>query len=246
MKYHQLQRIRYPAKYNKDIIAPDKAYDDKEEARVVKGREQKVALALGEIKKGQVTRKHHTGFNVTTPGPTSNKYKKMTKKEEQQVVDDIKKMLEETRKWKKSNKMKIKTMKLFSILPLFMISFSLCSHAQDKHDDYILALSVDFNMLTQMRITCDNFATAFKSTLQINEIRNSDSLKMFSSFFQKIKYVKKNREIDVRCKILYESNNVDKIIVCYNGQLISINGRLIKKNKKFGEFINSLVHRTLR
>jgi RHS repeat-associated protein len=95
---HQLQRVRNPVQYNKDRKTPDKNYDNKEERRVITGREQKVARALGEIKKGQVTRKNHTGLNVTTHGPTSNKYDKPTQKQEQEVIKKIKKQLEQKQK----------------------------------------------------------------------------------------------------------------------------------------------------
>lgn len=85
-----LQRVRNKAQYDKDRKTSDKAYDNKEERRVITGREQKVARALGEIKKGQVTRKNHLGLNVTTPGPTSNKYDKPTKKQEQEIIEKLK------------------------------------------------------------------------------------------------------------------------------------------------------------
>ena len=96
---HQLQRIRHPEQYKQDIKkGSDKQYDTKEERRVITGREQKVARALEETKKGQVTRKNHMGLNVTTHGPTSNKYDKPTKKQEQEIIDKIKKQLEQKRK----------------------------------------------------------------------------------------------------------------------------------------------------
>ena len=97
---HQLQRVRNTAQYNKDRKTTDKNYDNKEEKRVIQGREQKVARALGEIRKGQVTRRNHSGLNVTTPGPTSNKYVKLTKKQEQEMIENIKKKLEESNKWR--------------------------------------------------------------------------------------------------------------------------------------------------
>jgi len=95
---HQRQRVKYQAQYDKDRKTPDKAYDNKEEKRVIQGREQKVSRALGETRKGQVPRNNHQGSNVTTPGPTSNKYKKIDKKQEQEIIDKIKKQLEENQK----------------------------------------------------------------------------------------------------------------------------------------------------
>jgi RHS repeat-associated protein len=97
---HQLQRIRHPEQYDKDRHTPDADYDSKEEKRVVTGREQRTAQALGETKKGQVTRRNHQGVNVTTNDPTSHTYKR-DKKAEQKAVDDMKKKLEDQQKHKK-------------------------------------------------------------------------------------------------------------------------------------------------
>jgi hypothetical protein len=40
-------------------------------------------------------RKGHTGMNVTTKGPTSNKYNKPTKDQQKKQLDQIQKQLEE-------------------------------------------------------------------------------------------------------------------------------------------------------
>ena len=58
---HQLRRVNNKAQYVKGRKTPDKSYDNKEEKRVITGRQQKVAHALGEIKPGQVTRKKSPG-----------------------------------------------------------------------------------------------------------------------------------------------------------------------------------------
>jgi hypothetical protein len=95
---HQLQKIRHKEQYDKDRATADKDYDNKEERRVIEGREQKVARALNEIKKGQVTRKHHSGLNVTTHGPTSNVYDKPDRKQENEIINKIKKQIDDKRK----------------------------------------------------------------------------------------------------------------------------------------------------
>ena len=60
--------------------AKDKAYDNKEERRVITVSEQRTAIANGEIKKGQFTRKNHKGDKVIIiGGPTSTKIKKVLK-----------------------------------------------------------------------------------------------------------------------------------------------------------------------
>jgi len=71
---HALQFKTHPKQYAKDTdpkTGADRQYDNKEERRVTTGQEQRVARALGEIKKGQVTRRNHQGHNTRVSGPTS-------------------------------------------------------------------------------------------------------------------------------------------------------------------------------
>lgn len=73
---HALQYITHPDQYNKDNdpkTGADKQYGRKEERRVITGREQQVARAVGEIQKGQVTRTNHQSHNTRVEGPTSTK-----------------------------------------------------------------------------------------------------------------------------------------------------------------------------
>ncbi|HET6256755.1 MAG TPA: hypothetical protein VFE32_21970 [Puia sp.] len=71
---HAVEWITNPDKYRADRNTHDAAYDDKEEKRVIIGREQETARALGEVKKGQVTRKNHNKGHITQVlSPTSTK-----------------------------------------------------------------------------------------------------------------------------------------------------------------------------
>jgi len=71
---HTQQHLKHPEQFKKDTdpkTGKDKSYGDKEEKRVITGREQKTARKLKEIKPGQVTRKDHKGENIRVSGPTS-------------------------------------------------------------------------------------------------------------------------------------------------------------------------------
>lgn len=68
---HALLDISNPKRAQELTNTKDKQYDNKEERRVITGREQKVALALGLISKGQVTRRNHKGRGYQTTGPTT-------------------------------------------------------------------------------------------------------------------------------------------------------------------------------
>jgi RHS repeat-associated protein len=67
----------------------DPDFEFVEERRVITGSEQKTALANGEIGKGQIARKTHTGgINVRTLGPTSTKL--YPKKKASSIVEELK------------------------------------------------------------------------------------------------------------------------------------------------------------
>ena len=68
---HALQDLKNHEQQKKDGNTKDKSYTNKEERRVIAGREQKVARALGEIKNGQMTRRNHRGDRIKVSDPTS-------------------------------------------------------------------------------------------------------------------------------------------------------------------------------
>jgi hypothetical protein len=70
---HAVDAKTNPKEHEKNRDTPDKQYENKEEKRVISGSEQKTARANGDTKKGQVTRKNHSGKHVITTGVTSNK-----------------------------------------------------------------------------------------------------------------------------------------------------------------------------
>ncbi len=57
----------------KSVYSYDIKGANKEEARVIKGSERLAAIANGEIKNGQVTRRNYSATTVITNGPTSTK-----------------------------------------------------------------------------------------------------------------------------------------------------------------------------
>jgi hypothetical protein len=132
-------------------------------------------------------------------------------------------------------------MKIYILIGL-LFSYQVTVTAQERSNNYILALSVDLYMNTSSRISCDNFATIFEKILTTNFLSKSDSVAMFSAFIRGAKYVKYNRSIDVRCKFICSIDNMRTIIICSDGQQVMINGRFIKRNKKFIALIKSIAH----
>lgn len=70
---HAFDHVKNPEAHEKRVATSDDKYGNKEEARVIKGSEQKTARALGEIPKGIVTRTNHKGQYYPTASPTSAK-----------------------------------------------------------------------------------------------------------------------------------------------------------------------------
>lgn len=70
---HALQNVENTRQNEKDHLRFDINYSNKEEKRVIKGSEQKVAVQLGETKPGKKTRTDHSGKEVfITNNPMSN------------------------------------------------------------------------------------------------------------------------------------------------------------------------------
>jgi hypothetical protein len=135
-------------------------------------------------------------------------------------------------------------MKRNIIIISFFLSCSISLFAQESSKNYILALSVDLYMNTSSRVACDNFATVFNKVLAVNTVSKSDSIAMFSAFVRKVRYAKHNKGIDVRCKFISNLDGINTITVCTDGRNVLVNGRMIKENKNFIAFLNSIVHRT--
>ena len=134
-------------------------------------------------------------------------------------------------------------MKRHIILAGLFLSYSVTLYAQGNSKNYILAMSVDIYMNTSSRVSCDNFATVFEKVLTASAVSESDSVAMFSAFVRNVKYSKYARSIDVRCKFIFETDGGSTVTVCTDGRNVLLNGRMIRTNKKFISFLNSIVHR---
>ena len=69
---HCLENIEHPETQRTNYRKEVSGYRNAEEERVITGSEQRTALALGEIKQGQVTRRDHTGTIFKTESSTTN------------------------------------------------------------------------------------------------------------------------------------------------------------------------------
>lgn len=90
---------------------------------------------------------------------------------------------------------------LFSLLFLFL-NFS---SAQPPQKRSILVYSVHFHTTTIISVLCENFLDQFQRQLKINKVYNQDSIAMLDLFLNKIKFSKRNFNMDTRAKLIYES-----------------------------------------
>ena len=86
---HALQYIVDPVSTTQDFNTDDLDYDNREERRVITGSEQRTALALGEIKEGEVTRTDHLGQGYVAKEPTTTEPKDGKQMKNPWVLEEI-------------------------------------------------------------------------------------------------------------------------------------------------------------
>jgi vancomycin resistance protein YoaR len=101
-------------------------------------------------------------------------------------------------------------------------------------------MNVPMNLMTMIRVECEDFAYSFPTIMKHRHIDNKDSLAMLDSFLKKVKFKKRNDGIDVRGQINYYKPGLATARVCFSNFHVLINGRLIKENEKFIDFLISM------
>ena len=130
--------------------------------------------------------------------------------------------------------------KLLLLSFVFHIIVCNCSFAQEHTKDTLYVENVDFNILTFSSIPCGSFATNFKDRIKFRAISDRGTIAMLDSFLNKVRYARKDRDVDVRAKFIYEKENKNKITICTNGNEVLVEGRLIRHNSKFVDFLRGL------
>jgi len=129
---------------------------------------------------------------------------------------------------------------------LFTVPFSLISHSsfgQEHLTDTLYVESVDFNILTFSSISCGDFATNFKERISFRTIVDRDTIEEIDSFLHKVRYPKRDRDVDIRAKFIFERMGKSTITICTNGYDILVDNRIIKRNGKFADFLKNLTQK---
>lgn len=115
-----------------------------------------------------------------------------------------------------------------------------CDKALSQHKISSLKIrSVPIDILTPYRVNCDFFETAFDGQYSQKIIKEKRDLNQMLSLIKKVIYETSDREVDTRVKIYISfENSIKQTIICVSpNELITVNGKLIKKNKPLIEFI---------
>ena len=127
---------------------------------------------------------------------------------------------------------------LFLLLVLQLAcNYSFC---QVKDSTGVYVMGAPFDMMTFARITCEKFGSTQPPWMKYRHVIHQDTLAMLDSFLKKVKYKRRNNEIDVRAKMLYIKADKVRTFICMNDNDIMINGRLIEQNDPFITFLRSL------
>lgn len=95
---------------------------------------------------------------------------------------------------------------------------------------------------TFIRVKCDSFEKSFnKKQVHISVINDSTVLDDFSEIFKRITFSNGKKDIDVRRKFYFSSNNnkYPQIICMDRFNNILVDGRPVKKNKKLIRLLRS-------
>lgn len=128
----------------------------------------------------------------------------------------------------------------------FLLSFFFCvilsnfSFSQDVYRERIYLESTDFDVYTNVRVSCAEFEKDFAGRIKVKDIEDVDTIQRLNVFLQKIKYSRKGEDIDTRAKFVYDKGNGEKIRICMSKFDIVVDGRLVKHNVKFFSFLRRL------
>ena len=131
------------------------------------------------------------------------------------------------------NKNKVKAKFLFIFLVVLLSNRAFCQMASFKD---IEIKSVSASTTSIVSVSCDHFDSTFSSeAFKIKYITDSATLESFRKILQRLKFRRREPEIDVRSKFYFHfvDKSATPLVVCASKFFdIVVNGKEIKKNKK--------------
>ena len=131
--------------------------------------------------------------------------------------------------------------KLLLLFPALTFLCTNISFAQQQDSSGVFVSNIPFDLESPISIECDGFASINHPLMKRRHIENQDSLALLDSFLAKVKYKRRNDDIDTRGHVLYIKPGVAPVSICLNYWDIIVNGRLLRHNDKFLEFLKSMM-----
>lgn len=120
---------------------------------------------------------------------------------------------------------------------LLIAKYSFC---QEKDSAGIYVAGTEWNMLSMVAIPCEKFDAGHLPNLKYRHFLHKDTLTMLDSFLKKVKYKRRNNDLDVRAKLVYFKSDKLRTAICMTEIDVMVDGRLIKRNDEFVAFLKRL------
>ena len=105
---------------------------------------------------------------------------------------------------------------------------------------HILVESVPVGTETVVAISCEDFTRQFSRRLKIIAIVNEDTLNAIASLIKKVSFERRNKGIDVRCRVVYFVDGNIQHEICLGLTSIMVDNRTIKTNKKLRDYLSPI------
>ena len=136
-----------------------------------------------------------------------------------------------------NKKVKIKCTLVLLVLQAFFCTYTF---AQSRLQDTLYVESAPFNSTSIVQISYPRFEEDFCNNIKFKIVVNEDTLSNLNLFISKARYKRTNNGIDVRAKFIYIKKDGTKTEICMSKFYIMIDGRLVKGNTRFFNFLKRL------
>jgi hypothetical protein len=115
-----------------------------------------------------------------------------------------------------------------AIIILSILCAKIEAHPQRNKIAYIHIDFVDFDLLTDVRITCDKFEKAFgRKMISFNIVDPKELLKYSNCINKLVFYKNREPEIDTRVRIKVKYETGDSLLMCMSRNVLVVNNRVV-------------------
>lgn len=125
------------------------------------------------------------------------------------------------------------------VFVIFIILFS-CKQYNQSNINNLTIYKIDLNTNTSVQADCYDFQELFSDILEKYQIKDKTILNELGALLTNIERDNLNADMDVRKKIIISYSNKNNDTLCVDKFNISINGKVVKKNRKLHQFLLDL------